>query len=441
VSVPDAREPRHDIRAEMALLGACLTSRDALDTAIEAVTPADFYRPANAALFTAMIEMRDAGLEVDSITLAQHLGNRLRKLGTATYLIDCQQAVPTAANVGFYAEIIHDAAGARRLLALSQRAAQLAYNVESDPTAAIDRVRTEIDEVAGTLGSGTAGVVRIDALTDAAITRYASEAPPSLPTGWPDIDRLLSGGLRPETLTVIGGRPGTGKSMVAGCLGMNVASAGRGVLLASLEMTAAEVTDRVISNMAHVDLTRLVAQTLTEWDRRSVASARERLEAVPLHIVDDQSLTLSGIRSKARALHRDGDLAMLIIDYLALVIPSDPRQDRQLQVAAISRGLKVMSRELGIPVVAAHQLNRASARRSDPRPVLTDLRESGGIEQDADGVWLLDRPDPAKDEDADPAELVVHVAKNRQGPTGVVGLHWHPVQARVGSQTRFQVVK
>jgi len=442
VTTVDDRQPPQNIPAEMAVLGACMQSAGALDDVLEVVGAGHFYRPAHQRIFAEMVAMRDAGQPVDPLTLGRALGRDFFRLGGAPYLLECMQATPASDNATFHAGLVLDCAKQRGVIELGQRTASLGYAVDADVDLMVDRARQDIDRVAEAVGSGSQGIARIEDLSDEAEKRYRSEVPPSLSTGWPDLDQVLAGGLRPKTLTVVGGRPGSGKSMLAGCLATNVALRGVGTMIVSLEMTREELTDRVIANLGPVELTHLVAQTLTDHDFRCVDTARAKLRGTPLDIVDDKTMTLSRIRAKAWARKRSPiGLSLLVVDYLGLVTPADSKQDRQLQVATISRGLKIMADELDVPVVAAHQLNRSSAHRADPRPILTDLRESGGIEQDADVVMLLHRPDPGKDEEVDPTELLVDVAKNRQGPTGVVPLHWFPREARIGSRARFDLIK
>ena len=432
--------PQH-IPAEMALLGACMLSEDALDAAIESVDASDFYRMAHAHLFAAMCAMRDEGRPVDPITLADYLGKKILRMGGAPYLFKCTEAIPTAANAAYYGEIIRDKAKARRLVELSQRVSQLAHDADGDPAAVIDRARDEIDRVAEAVAGGSVGV-RADVLAERAVERYDVETPPALATGWPDLNRTIAGGLRPGTLTIFGGRPSQGKSLVVGCLALDIALRGHGVLFVSLEMSEAEIIDRMLANLGDVDLGHLVAQTLTDYDVRAVTRGRGRLEGIPLDIIDDQAMTLSKIRSAARAKARTPEgLSLLVVDYLGLLAAADSPKDRNRLVEAVSRGLKVLSRDLAIPIVAAHQLNREGARRRDPRPVLTDFRDSGSVEQDADVACLLYRPEGDVADGVDPNELEVIVAKNRQGPKKVIRLHFNGVKARVGSMAKFDLIR
>ncbi|GEL19314.1 replicative DNA helicase [Pseudonocardia asaccharolytica] len=433
----DERLPPADLDAERALLGACMHGQRALDTAVEILDPRDFYRPAHAELFAAMVAMRDTGREVDPVTLAAHLGDRLAKLGGHPHLIDLYGAPPTAANTAHYAEIISDAAVRRRLLEAGQRAIQLAHTASDDPAENVERARAALDDVAAQ-ARGEAQAVEIDDLAGRALLRYQNPAPRGVSTGWPDMDEILSGGYRPGHLTVVGARPAVGKSLVACCTAAAVALDGHGVLVVSLEMTEAELTDRILANLASVDLGRLTRHELTERDWQAVEHAADRLRGLPLAVVDHPHLGLTGIRSLARDRARSPrGLSLLVVDYLGLVRPADPRLPRQEQVAGISRGLKLLAKELEVHVLALHQLNRQSEMRANRRPVLADLRESGAIEADADAVWLLHRDDA---DETSRYELEVLVAKNRHGRTGNVGLAWNPQYARAGSLARLEAV-
>lgn len=431
----EARLPPSDIAAERGLLGACLIAGPALDDAVEQLEPADFYRPAHGELFAAMIAMRDAGREVDPLTLAAHLGDRLVKLGGQPYLVDLYGGVPTATNAGYYAEIVAEKAIRRRLLEAGQRSIQLAY-ANGEAAEVVERARQGFDQVAAH-ARGDVSVSQIDDLADLAMQRYANPAPSSLSTGWPDLDRLHAGGLRPGTLTVVGARPGVGKSVIGCNLPTQAAMRGVGSLLVSLEMTEAELTDRIIANLGSVDHDRLLTHRLNDQDWAAVQSAADRLRGMPLHVVDHPHIGLTGIRSLARDRARTPrGLGLLVVDYLGLIRPSDPRLPRQEQVAEMSRGLKLLAKELHVPVVALHQLNRQSEQRQSRRPVLSDLRESGAVEQDSDAVWLLHRDDSEEMR----FELEVIVAKNRGGRTGSVQLQWAPQYMRAGSYTRLEAV-
>lgn len=421
--------PPADIDAERAVIGACLTTPRALDSCAEIVTVDDFYRPAHADLFAAMLAMREAGREVDPLTVADHLGDQIVRLGGAPYLLDCTAAVPTAANAAYYAEIVADAATRRRLSDAALRINQLAHHGLGpgiEVADLVERSRATLDAVAAG-ARGDVETIGLADLVDDALDRYESPQPPSLSTGWAALDDALAGGLRPGTLTIIGARPNVGKTILGANLATNAASAGHGVILFSLEMPRAELTDRIIASVADVRLHNITTRTLSPVDWSRVRTAATRLRSWPLHINDHPNLGLTGIRSLARdRLRTARGLGLIVIDYVGLIRPADPRVPRQEQVAAFSRGLKLLAKELDVPVVALAQVNREAARSETQRPQLHQLRESGAIEADADAVWLLHRPT----ELARAGEIDVGIAKNRHAALTTVTLLWEPHHAR-----------
>lgn len=429
VDPDEAYLPPADLRAEQSVLGALLLSPDAIHDVVEHIRPGDLYKPAHQEIYEGVLELFGQGEPVDAVTVADTLQRRgtLTRVGGLPYLHTLIQSVPTAANAAYYAEIVAEKAMLRGLLMAGQRTVQLALAGKNDPAEAVERARAALDELAVDARGG-ASATSIDELANDALQRYADPSPPSLSTGWADLDDIMAGGLRDGTLTVVAGRPGLGKSNVACCLALNAARAGHGVLFASLEMTKAEVTDRLISNMSNVRLHNLTEHRLSDDDWSSVESGVARMNALPLRISDDPYLTVAGVRSLARdRMRTERGLDLVIVDYLQLVKPPDERVPRQEQVSAMSRGFKLLAKELGCPIVLLAQLNRESEKRQSKRPALSDLRESGAVEQDADSVWLLHRPE----DEARAGEMDLIVAKNRQGPTWDVTLAWSPHFARI----------
>lgn len=427
----DEGQPPQNLEAEAALLGACLLAPEAIDAATDVVTDADFYRPAHGQILAAAVHVRDSGVQPDALTIAAELTRRgeLVRLGGLPYLHTLMERVPTTVNAGWYAEQIRDAAIRRRVMAAGQRAAQLA-SVPGDAEEILERARASFDMVAEDVRAGVE-TAAIDDLGLAALLRYGAENIDALGTPWHDLDACLNGGLRPGTLTVIGARPGVGKSVMAGNLCTYAAQGGTGSLFISLEMPREEVTDRIISALARVHYSNILRRKLTDQDMDRVQNAVDKLEGLPLHVMDQPYITLTRIRSLARTTARAPyGLGLLVVDYLQLIQPSDTRVSRQEQVAGFSRGLKLLAKELRIPVVALAQLNRGPEQRSDRKPTLSDLRESGGIEQDADTVILLHRPDA---DDPRAGELDAILAKNRGGSTSTVTLAWAPHHQQVQS--------
>lgn len=425
--------PPCDLAAEQAALGATMLAPAALAEVSALVGSGDFYRTAHGDILAAALALNSDGQPVDAITVAEELLRRgqLARVGGAPYLHDLISTVPTATNAAYYAEIVKSKALLRGVLQVGQYMQQKAYNPgDDDPDRVVERARAELDELAQS-ARGQARLRRADEIADAAVDRYADpNIDTPLPTGWTDIDDLLNGGLRPGTLTVIAARPGAGKSIMGVNLAVHAAKQGHCALFASLEMTEAELADRIIAQLGTVELDALTGRQFNDHQWGRVERAYHQLHALPLQITDDSVLTITAIASLARDCRRDG-LAVVVVDYLQLIAPADTRAPRQEQVAGISRGLKLMAKQLAVPVVALAQLNRGSEQRADKRPTMSDLRESGAIEQDADGVWLLHH-DPEV-----PSELEAHVVKNRSGRKGMARLAWLPQFARAASLARF----
>lgn len=433
-------QPPQDLTAEQSVLGGMLLSRDAIGDVVEALAgPEDFYKPAHQTVYEVIVDLFGRGEPADPVTVANELARRgdLSRLGGAPYLHTLIAAVPTASNARYYAEIVAEKAVLRRLVAAGARVTQLGHhgNETGDVADVVERARATLDDVALVARGGTRAA-DIDDLAEQALSRYANPTPAGVPTGCPDLDGILGGGLRPGTLTVIGARPATGKTVVGMCVALHAAQHGHGALFVSLEMTEAELTDRVLANLGTIRLGHLITHKLSDRDWEAVQCAVDRLHGMPLAIVDNPHMGLVGIRSLARdRLRTPRGLGLLVVDYLSLMLPADPKAPRHEQVAAMSRGLKLLAKELHVPVVALHQLNRNPEGRQDRRPSMSDLRESGAVEQDADNVWLLHRP-----ESGDPREGEIDfiIAKNRQGPTGVVTQLWAPQYARVSSFARTE---
>lgn len=432
--------PPQDLGAERALLGAMLHSREAISDVVDLLTGAEFYRPAHQAIYAAIVAVHNGGDVPDPVTVSAELQHRgqLKQAGDDTYLLELFAAVSVTANAEYYAELISGKAALRKLAESSRRLQQLAHSgvVGEDLDTVLDQARAMVDAAtAGYRNRNHDEGVDIGALAAASLDRYAQPEPPGLPSGWHDLDDMLNGGLKPGNLCVVGARTGVGKSVMGINWATHVALSGVGVLLASLEMDRNEVVDRILADRALVKLDRLARHQLDDDDRNRVQRRVHELQDVPLRIEDTYQLSLAKLRSLARdRTRKPGGLGLVVADYLQLMSPADRKAPRQEQVAELSRGLKLLAKELHVPVVAMAQLNREGAKRSSPRPMLSDFRESGAIEQDANVVMLV-WDDPEK-----PGERQVSVAKNRQGRTGDVTLSWSPQYARMRSAARLHSV-
>jgi replicative DNA helicase len=425
-------QPPHDFAAERAVLAAMLHSRNAVADAADLLAGDEFYQPAHHTIYTAILAVHRDGIVPDLVSVSDKLRQRGELARVEKHLLDLASGtVGTPVNADYYAEIISGKATLRKLAAAAQRITQLAYSGAGgvDLDEVLDHARAVVDTAtAGYRNRNHDEGADVGDLALAALDRYAQPEPPGLPTGWQDLDNMLSGGIKPGNLAVIGARPAIGKSVMGTNLATQAARNGTGALFASLEMHRDEVMDRIFASLGAVELDRLTRHQLTDDDWERVKYWALQLQEVPLRIEDTPHLSLARLRSLARDRTRQpGGLGLVVADYLQLMRPTDSKAHRQEQVAELSRGLKLLAKELEVPVVALAQLNRQVEHRQDKRPGLPDLRESGAIEQDSDIVMLMwDDPDRE-------GERQLVVAKNRQGRTGDVRLSWAPHYARMRS--------
>lgn len=426
-----------DLDAESAVLGSILLSRDACDEAAVMLTPDDFYDDAHAITFRAAMRLVDEGRPVDLGLLVDRLKSSRKTeaeteyayIGGAAFLNRLRQAVATPAHVIYYADIVRKKSALRQLVAAGVEALTLAYDPDADPDEAVGSVESRLTEIAASRIDKRGEVVDLSRAFEAALARVdarqTNQHGEGIPLGYARLDEM-TGGLREKELTIIGARPSQGKSALAVNICENIAlSDNKTVLLVSLEMTSGEIAERILSSQARVKLWQMRNGTLSRDKMGDLVEAAGKFSQCNLYIDDAPSRSVSEIAALSRRMKRGkAGLDLLVVDYLQLIRPDNPRDPRQEQVAKISRRLKVLARELAIPVVALAQLNRQSDQ-GNRAPRLSDLRESGSLEQDADMVWFIHWPErtqgkePIEDEQAE-----IHVAKQRQGPTGVVKLHW-----------------
>ena len=430
------RVPPHDLAAERALLGAMLLTAAAIADAVELTAAADFYRPAHAHVFDAVAALYGAGEPVDTVTVAAELqrSGLLEAVGGAGALVEIQASTPVAGNAGHYADIVAKNATLRRLIGAASEVAELAYSRPADVDAALDQAESMIFSVAG--GAAASSLESLYTLIDKGVEHLEKlyqhgQSLTGVPTGFTDLDNLLLG-LQPSTLVILGARPGIGKTSLA--LGMAAAAAmdaRRPVLFFSLEMSHLELTQRLLCSEAQVSTQNIRSGRLSDNDWKRVNAAVGHLAEAPLWIDDNPSTSVLEIRAKARRKHAEwGDLGLVVVDYLQLMGGRLGAESRQVEVSEMSRGLKILARELECPVVALSQLSRAPEARSDKRPMLADLRESGAIEQDADVVMFLYRDEMYNSDTSDRGIAELQVAKHRTGPTGVVKLAFLPQYTR-----------
>jgi replicative DNA helicase len=419
-----SRVPPHNLQAEESVLGAVLLSRDAIGAVSEAgLEPGDFYRPSHQHIFDAVRALYSTGAPVDTVTVADELrrAGLLEQVGGTETLHALQNATPAISNAGHYARIVQDTAVLRRLILVAGDIVELAYGEPDDVTKAVDEAESKVFKVAEDrvtdstqlLSESIAGVM--DRLEE---TYARGDTITGTATGFHDVDELLSG-LQPSTLNIIGARPAMGKTALGLGMATHVAqTTGRPVLVFSLEMGHNELTQRILSSEARVDSTKMRNGRLTEADWAKIGRAIGRLE-VPLYLDDNPRVTVMEIRAKARRMiARHGGLALIVIDYLQLMSGGGSAENRQLEVSEISRNLKILARELKVPIVALSQLSRNLESRGDKRPMLSDLRESGSLEQDADVVMFLYRDEVYNADSSDKGSAEVIIAKHRSGPIG-----------------------
>lgn len=416
------RVPPHDDDAEMAVLGGMIMSKDAIGEVSQMIDATDFYQPKHQIVYEAIIRLFSASLPVDAVILANELlkAGDLEKAGGSDYLHSLVASVPTAANATYYAEIVHQRAILRNVIATGTKIAQLGYTAEgSQAEDVVNLAQSEVYEMSvGKVRQDYAAIGPVVQDTLEQLDKMQSgEMERGVPTGFRDIDDVTQG-LQPGQMIVVAGRPAMGKST----LGVDFARAaalhhGLTTIIFSLEMSKVELAQRIISAETNIPLVALRrADDITPERWNILNTFWTKMREAPLFIDDSPNMSLMEIRAKCRRLKQTNDLRLVVIDYLQLMSSGKQIESRQQEVSEFSRALKLLAKELEVPVVALSQLNRGPEMRNDKKPQLSDLRESGSIEQDADVVFLVHRPDFYDKEDR-PGEADIIMAKHRNGPT------------------------
>jgi replicative DNA helicase len=416
-----------NLDAEEMVLGAMLLTPKAIDRVTEEVHPDDFYRHSHGVIFRTIVGMHAAGAPVDALTLVAELEREqlLEAAGDRPRINELAAVVPAASNIGHYAKIVHDAARRRRIKTAAQRIELLAGSGEG--TAEELATVAEHELQAAILTSSRGDFTHVSDAVGDVVVRIADAVESGNPlsgalTGFPDIDKLLTG-LHPGQLVVVAARPGVGKSVFVQNIAENLADRGTPTALFSLEMSRSEIALRALCRKAQVDLNRLRTGSVSRTQLDSLRAIHQEMTGRPLYIEDNASLKPSELRTRARRLKSQHGLGLLVVDYLQLMISEESREKKNDEVAAISRSMKLLAKELHIPVILVSQLNRNLEYRQDKRPTLADLRDSGAIEQDADVVIFLYREETYKEvEPAESGKAEVIVAKNRMGSTETVKL-------------------
>jgi replicative DNA helicase len=431
------RTPPHDLLAEQSAIGGMLLSKDAVADVIESVRAIDFYIPKHEIIFDAILALYSHGEPTDVIAVTDELtkSGELSRAGGAEYLHTLTGLVPTAANAGFYASIVAEKAVLRRLVEAGTRIVQMGYASEGEVVDLVNNAQAEIYGVTG--GVEAEDFIPLNLAIDAATdemeaARGRDGSMTGVPTGFAELDDLTNG-LHPGQLIIIAARPALGKSTLA----LDFARAAsikydNPSIFFSLEMGRSEIAMRLMSAEASIPLQNMRKGTMDARDWTTMAATRGRINDSPLYIDDSPNMTLVEIRAKCRRLKQKVGLKMVIIDYLQLMTSGKKVESRQQEVSEFSRALKLLAKELQVPVIALSQLNRGPEQRSDKMPALSDLRESGSLEQDADMVILLHRESAYETDNPRAGEADLIVAKHRNGPTRTVTVAFQ------GHFSRFQ---
>ncbi len=431
------RVPPQDLVAEKSLIGAIILSNDVLPDVLSIIRPTDFYDKRHGVIFESIIQLYDQHKPIDLLTLTAELRSKkkLQEIGGAAYLAELSNFVPASSHAKAYADIVEKTSVRRRLISAGNNIAEKAYEDDANVDNLIGAAEKELFEVSDKIIK--TDYVAMDELLADAFNRIEElhknkGALRGLKTGFRDLDKKTAG-FQSGDLIIIGARPAMGKTTFAQNLAYNIASINnKGVLFFSMEMAANEIIDRMVSDVSGVDNWKMRTGNLSNDEFAKIGDALGEMDEIPIFIDDTSSMTILELRNKARRAMHDHDIGIVIIDYLQLLSGSDRYAGNRVQeVTEISRGLKILARELKIPVIALAQLSRNVTGRDDPRPVLSDLRESGSIEQDADLVMFLHRVDYYKkpeEEDTNITELLIK--KHRHGAIGTIELYFDGARSR-----------
>ncbi|WP_077215195.1 replicative DNA helicase [Bacillus dakarensis] len=422
------RLPPQNIEAEQAVLGAIFLEPSSLTLATEILIPEDFYRAAHQKIFNVMLNLNDQGKAVDLITVTEELAaaKLLEDTGGVSYLSELAGSVPTAANIEYYAKIVEEKSLLRRLIRTATGIAQDGYQREDEVELLLSEAEKSIMEVSGRKNAGAFHNIK-----DVLVRTYDNIEMmhnrvgdiTGIATGFAELDEMTAGFQRND-LIIVGARPSVGKTAFALNIAQNVATkTGENVAIFSLEMGAEQLVMRMLCAEGNIDAQRLRTGSLTDEDWGKLTMAMGSLSNAGIFIDDTPGVRVQDIRAKCRRLKQEHGLGMILIDYLQLILGSGRSgENRQQEVSEISRSLKQLARELQVPVIALSQLSRGVEQRQDKRPMMSDIRESGSIEQDADIVAFLYRDDYYDKESENKNIIEIIIAKQRNGPTGTVSL-------------------
>ena len=420
--------PPQNLEAESSVLGGILLENEAVNLVLELLRPDDFYRESHRKIFRAMIELSDRSEPIDLITLSEFMKSRndLEAVGGTAYLASLADFVPTAANISYYARIVREKSILRSLISTATDIATRGYEDQGNVEEFLDtaeKVIFDISEKKVKASFVAVGDMIKDTLKTVEKLYERKEMVTGVPTGYDDLDRLTAG-LQPADLIVVAGRPSMGKTAFSLNIATNAAFAGTGVAVFSLEMAKEQLVLRMLCSEARVDNSKIRSGYLGERDFPKLANAAGRLHEAPIYIDDTPAISILELRAKARRLVRDRTkkVGLIVVDYLQLMRGMGAANNREQEISEISRSLKALAKELHVPVIAISQLNRRVEDRGDKRPMMSDLRESGAIEQDADVIMFIYRDEVYNPKSDNKGIAEVIVAKQRNGPIDTVEL-------------------
>ena len=423
------RVPPHNNEAEQSVIGAIFLEPQALITAAELLMPEDFYRMAHEKIFQTMINLSDKGQPIDVVTVTEELSAKkeLENVGGISYLMEIANSVPTAANIVHYARIVEEKALLRRLIRVATSIVEDGYSREDEVEALLAEAEKNMMEVSSRKNAGDFEHIKdvlVETYDSIELLHTQKGDVTGIPTGFRDLDKITAGFQRND-LIIVAARPSVGKTAFALNVAQNVATkTDENVAIFSLEMGAEQLVMRMLCAEGNIDAQVLRTGSLEAEDWRKLTMAMGSLSNAGIFIDDSPGIRVNDIRSKCRRLQQEHGLGMIMIDYMQLIAGSGskPGENRQQEVSEISRSLKSLARELKVPVIALSQLSRGVEQRQDKRPMMSDLRESGSIEQDADIVSFLYREDYYDKETENQNMIEIIIAKQRNGPTGTVTL-------------------
>ena len=436
------RNPPQNISAEQAALGSMLLQEDAVLRGVDILRPEDFYKKSHQIIFKCILELFEKSRGVDLVTLTEELNriNLLEDIGGVTYLTNLINSVPTAANIEYYIKIIEEKSILRNLIISATKIISMGYEEKEDAKILLDKAEHLIFEVSErNLGQSFVPIKEIlqDSFEKIESLYHRGEFITGVPSGFDEFDDITTG-FQPSELIVIAGRPGMGKTAFCMTIAQYIAvSKSIPVALFSLEMSKSQLVQRMLCSEARVDAHNLRKGRLAESDWPTLSMAAGRLASAPIFIDDTAGISCLEIKAKARRLKAQHNLGLVIIDYLQLISSSGRVENRQQEISEISRSLKGLARELNVPVIAVSQLSRAVEQRERKRPRLSDLRESGAIEQDADLVVFLYREEYYKPKTERKGIAEVIISKQRNGPTGQIDLAFVKEYAKFENLTRI----